>query len=209
MRIIQLVSIGFVLLTISALAASQADRNKEVDLAFAKLLTYLPEDAQLIHAPYADQLLTYGNNHTVQRFTDTDVTGGKSIKVSVKKAGKNVWDDAVFADVGGSINAGDVVYMMFWVRAHTDDNNQAQGLIQGAGMQKSSAPYETIIGQNIQLEGTKWQTIALATRVAKSYPSKGTRVNMPLAARQQTLEFGPVFVFNLGPNAKLEELPFL
>jgi hypothetical protein len=198
-------------LFISFLACTQdgdADRNKEVDVAYAKLLSYLPEGAQLIHVPYADKLNSYGANHTVSRFDDAEVTGGKLIQLNVKQAGKNVWDDAVTADIGGEIKSGDVIYMMLWARISPTDKENESVMLPNVSIQKASAPYTKIVSENIQLT-PGWQTLAMAGKAVEDYPNYGSQLNFPIATGKQIVEFGPVFVFNLGPDADMQSLPFI
>ncbi|MFC4699964.1 hypothetical protein ACFO4O_07345 [Glaciecola siphonariae] len=210
MKVIHLPFILFFAL-ISVIASSHAqesDRNKEVDKAYAKLLTYLPEGAQLIHVPYADKLGSYGPNLTTTYVNDADVTGGKLIQLNVKKAGKNIWDDAVTADVGGEIKKGDVVYMMFWGRISPEDQNNETIRLAGLGIQKASPPYNKILTKDVELT-LGWQTFAVAGKATEDFTNYGSQLNFPVSTGTHIIEFGPVFIFNLGPDVDMRSLPFL
>jgi hypothetical protein len=193
-----------------SVSAQEADdgRNKEVDKAYAKLLTYLPENAQLIHIPYADKLNSYGANHTVVRKDDADVTGGKLLQLRVNRASKNVWDDAVTADIGGEIKKGDVIYMMLWARISPEDKDNDSVTLPAISIQKSSAPYSKVVSKDITLS-PGWQTLAIAGKASDDFPNYGSQLNFPIASGKHIIEFGPVFVFNLGPDADMRTLPFI
>ena len=112
------------------------------------------------------------------------------------------------ADIGGEIKKGDVIYMMFWARIAPDDMENSDVLIPNAGIQKASAPYNKIVYSDIRLT-KNWQTIAMTGTADKDYPSLGTQLNFPLSSRSQIVDFGPVFVFNLGQDVDMTSLPFV
>ncbi|WP_395344383.1 hypothetical protein PN836_006340 [Ningiella sp. W23] len=184
------------------------DRNKEVDVAYGKLLTYLPENAQLIHVPYADKLEYYGSNIVSERFEDEDVTGGKLLRLNVLKASKNPWDDAVTAGVGGEIKKGDTVYMMFWGRIAPDDPKNDQVSLPDAGLQKGAPPYNKLMSDNIILT-RGWQTFAMAGVADQDYGAYGTQISFPVSTGAHIIDFGPVFIFNLGKDIDIKSLPFM
>ena len=204
-------SLLLILITLSSLSFAQdtkIDRNVEVDRAYSKLLSYLPEGAQLIHVPYADQLQSYGSNQKLVRIEDADVTGGKLAQVSVKRAGKNVWDDAVFTNIGGEIKKDDVIYMVFWGRVSPLDKSNEAVTLSAVGIQKASEPYDKFISNDVELS-REWQTIALAGKATLDLANYGSQISIPISTGKHILEFGPVFVFNLGANVDMSTLPFL
>lgn len=198
----------FVLLSTIVFAGAAADRNVEVDHAFSKLMSMMPVEGQLMLLPYADNLNTYGEGISVSRSKDSNVTGGKSLIVDVKKKGDNPWDSGVVSLVPGHIEKRDVLYLMFWARATSLSNEKQSVRLNLAGIQQASAPYETIIGNSVVL-GREWNTHAIAGRALSRFEANESQFNVQIASDKHQLEFGPVFLLNLGSKVEVDDLPFL
>ncbi|MBT0586287.1 hypothetical protein [Alteromonas oceanisediminis] len=188
-------------LTISTCTRAE-DRQKEIDLAYSKIVNLLPTNAQLIHNPYSSAWQTYGENYSVTSLNNSEVIGGDALLVNVKRKGKNPWDVGAFANIQTDIEKGDVIYLILWVRLNSNTVNATGGL------QLAVEPYSYLVSEELALED-QWQTYAMAVKAEKKYKKDEIRLHVQLSQKKQKVELGPTLVFNLGKEADLTTLPLL
>ncbi len=190
-------------LFVSLCASSEAqERQKEIDLAYSKIVSLLPESAQLIHSPYSNAWQTYGDNYSVTSLSNGEVTGGDSLLVDVKRKGTNPWDVGAFSNIQTTIEKDDVIYMILWLRL-ADSSVDAT-----AGLQLAAEPYSYLVSEDLALND-QWQTYAMAVKVGQSYQENEVRLHVQLSQQKQKIELGPTLVFNLGKGVDLAGLPLL
>lgn len=207
-NIIKIILGAGLLLTQSVLgAALAADKSKEVDLIYSKLVSALPKEGAIMISPYADSLQTFGENIQAAFNTESDALGGVALEVKTNRS-KNPWDAGIFNVLGAPIEKGDVIYMAFFAKALALPSEDDTAVIKNVGVQKGSEPYTTVIGRDFNLT-TTWQSFALAGVAKESYDAKTTQVSMQIATGNFELAVGPVFVFNLGKEVDPTVLPFI
>lgn len=192
-------------LSVPAVAGMFTD-EASLDHAYTVLLRKLPPGAKIIHAPYPEGLSVIGLNQRRRIVDDEDVPGHKALRVQVRRRGQNPWDVQARAPIGGEIAEGDKVFMAVWFRAHVPDEATGVGLITGSNIELNAAPYTRIVASSVHADGT-WREYYASGVATRDYASGEAAVVFHLAAAKQTIEIGPVFVFDLGPDADLASLP--
>lgn len=158
-------------------------------------------------APFADTLQTFGNVKKAKINNESDALGGVALEIETNN-GKNPWDMGIYNTVGVPVNKGDTIYMVFFAKALSLPNGKSSALIKSVGVQKGTAPYTPIVAKDFNLN-EEWQTFGLAGIAESSFGVSETQVSMQIATGKQKLAFGPVFVFNLGPDVELSQLPLV
>lgn len=183
------------------------DKSREIDVVYSKLVSALPNEGVLMTSPYADSLGTFGDDAKAKFNKQSDAIGGVSLEIETRN-GKNPWDAGVFNKLGVAIKKGDVIYMAFFAKALELPKGQTTTVVKNSGVQQDGEPYATVIGKDITLND-QWQSFAIAGVAADDYDAQQTQAFFQVATGKQTLAFGPVFVFNLGPGVDPTSLPFI
>jgi len=130
------------------------------------------------------------------------VPGGSALRVRARH-GVNPWDVQATAPVGGDIAAGDVVLVAFYARAEQAAEGGSRLPVR---LQLAGAPYTSL------LEGAKsidaeWRQYCLSGIAAQDFRGDLSNVSVHLATGDQTIDLGPVFIFDLGPDFDRSQLP--
>lgn len=183
------------------------DKRKEVDYVYSKLKSDLPADSQLIAMPYPEQLGTYGNSLKSEVKLVTDVIGGQILQLKTRKK-RNAYDAGVILPIGPEVKKGDVLYLTFFAKALKTPKDQETITIQGVGVQQGQEPYESVFANNVTLT-PQLQSFAFAGKARKDYKAGELQVTFQVATGNQEIAFGPVFIFNVGNQTPISELPYL
>lgn len=136
---------------------------------------------------------------------DADVKGGKASRVVVHK-GVNPWDVQATITVPQPVAKGDVLLVAYYVRVETPPEGSTTGVITQAGVQVAKAPYTALATEPSSPTG-KWN-VYYATGVVDADHAKNTLVVvLHLAAATQTVDLGPMFLFDLPPDWDRTKLP--
>ena len=137
--------------------------------------------------------------------TDPNVPGGggSALRVRVTAKGANPWDMQVSSPIAGAIKRGDVVLFMYYARAETPAEG---GSVLPTRIQINAAPYTAVLESTEHVTGAWAQHCAYATAAA-DFAASSTNISVHLATAPQVIDFGPVFVFDLGPNFDTSTLP--
>jgi hypothetical protein len=137
-------------------------------------------------------------------FVDSEgVPGGVAMRVRVRRQGVNPWDVQVSSPIAGAINRGDVILLMFYARAEVAAEG---GSTLPAHVQLAAAPYTTVINSNEGVTGEWAQHCAFAT-AQQDIAAGQANVVVHLASAEQTIDLGPVLVFNFGAGFDQSKLP--
>lgn len=131
------------------------------------------------------------------------VPGGTAMRVRVTAKGANPWDVQVSSPIAGAIKRGDVILLMYYARAETPAEG---GSVLPTRIQTNAAPYTAVLESQEHLTGAWAQHCAIAV-AATDNAAGSTNVSVHLATAAQTVDFGPVFVLNLGPGYDQSRLP--
>ncbi|MFC3092920.1 hypothetical protein DRW07_01705 [Alteromonas sediminis] len=191
----------FTLFSISSVAQ---DKTREIDIVFAKLIAAMPEEAKLIAAPYADRLNHYGKIATGRVNANSDAIGGTAYEITVSQAGQHAYDAGAYLPIGGEIKKGEVIYVLFFARLLSD----VGGAVRQVGLQLSEHPYTQSFAQSFTV-APDWSSYTFAGKAHTDYASYEAQISFQLAAAQQQIAIGPVYVLKLSDKVTLDTLPFL
>jgi len=135
---------------------------------------------------------------------DDSVQAGIATRVTSKK-GANAWDTAATITIPKPIAKGDVILGAFWARVETPPAGSATTLVPiNIGMGK--APYSTLAGDSATLT-SKWAMIYVSGVAEADFPAGALNIAVQLASDVQTVDLGPAFVLDFGPNYDRTKLP--
>ena len=128
---------------------------------------------------------------------DPAVQGGKALRVVVAKKGANPWDAAIGGPVNKPIKAGDKLILAFWARLEKGESGATTTLPYDA-VQLASAPYSTVVGGGSNDIGPEWKMYQITGKADRDYRPGQLKVTIQLATAKQTVDFGPIMLFDMG-----------
>jgi hypothetical protein len=128
---------------------------------------------------------------------DSGIDGGKALRVTVSKLGKNVWDSAVESSLNKPVKAGDRLVLYFDARLEKGADNAASAPIPYIAIQMKSAPYASVIQGSATLT-PKWEMHKIEGKADKDYAADALKATVHVGNARQTIDMGPVVVLNLG-----------
>jgi hypothetical protein len=146
----------------------------------------------------------YGAGQTNQIITST-VQGGHALRVDVTTAGGNTWDVGAGSVSTKPVRSGDVLLLAVWMRAERlPEGAQAGTAI--IRLQCNAEPYPDVVSVPVAPTG-EWK-LYFANAVADRDWAPGTLgATVQLAGASQTIDLGPVFIFDMGPDYDRSTLP--
>jgi len=163
------------------------------------VLPISPAEAQdelvIINDPSAPQV----NGATARLRDDPAVQGGKALRVPVRRKGANPWDISVSTGIDKPIKAGDSLLFAYWARLEKGEGGASSATLSYSGVQMSAAPYTTLFSGPAEI-GPEWKLVEIRGKAEQDYAAGTLHATIHLAAAEQTVDFGPIFVVNLGPE---------
>lgn len=130
---------------------------------------------------------------------DPKAPGGKALRLRIPKKGQNPWDSAIESVIAKPIKAGDQIALFFSIRLEKGEGGATTTTIPYAAVQLASAPYSTVFQQSAEI-GPEWKDVEIRGVADKDYPPGSLKAVINLATAKQTIDFGPLIVFDLGPK---------
>lgn len=146
----------------------------------------------------------YGANQTHQTVTSA-VQGGHAVRVDVTAVGGASWDVSAGSVTTKPVKAGDVLLLAVWLRTERAPANAAAGtaIIR---LQGTAAPYSDVVTTTVAPTG-EWK-LHFANAVAdRDWAPGEMAATVQLAGASQTIDLGPVFIFDMGPDYDRSTLP--
>jgi len=171
----------------------------------AKLRTKLPVPGTLISDP--GTVYSYGANLTSQPLAAPDVAGGKALRTVMAKADGQSWDAGVSATITSAIKKGDVIFVAALLRAAEPAPGAQAGRIAELGVHMSEAPRTTLATASASLPKGQWTFVYASGVATADYAPGSVGFSIQLGVSQQTIDIGPVYVFDLGPGVDTAALP--
>jgi hypothetical protein len=137
----------------------------------------------------------YGAGQT-NKAVKADVVGGHALQITIPAATPNVWDVGASSPITKPIAKGDKIVIAFWVRA-PKLKADATTPISFAGVALAAAPYTPLVSGSANV-GRDWKLEQIAGIAAADAAGGTATVSMHLGAAKAVLEFGPIFVLDLG-----------
>ena len=146
----------------------------------------------------------YGAGQTHQIITST-VQGGHAMRVDVTAAGGNTWDVGAGSVSTKPVQSGDVLLLAVWMRTERAPTGSDTGtaIIR---LQGNAEPYPDVVSAPVRPTG-EWK-LHFANAVAdRDWAPGALGATVQLAGASQTIDLGPVFIFNLGRDYDRSTLP--
>jgi len=152
---------------------------------------------KIINSPPVQSLMVIGSQQSNRVIKDATVQAGSALEVQVLSASSQPWDVAAQSDIHGAIKKGDVLIAVAWLKvAKTDGGAPGQVTLR---IQLASAPYTGLEQQTFAVTN-EWAQYQLKTVATDNFPKSTTNIAAQLAAAKQTIDIGPIFVLDMGPD---------
>ncbi len=161
---------------------------------------------KLVNIPSPKSWMVQGQGQEPKFFEDKTVQSGQAMRFVVPQKGDHPWSVSANVGITKPVKAGDVILLAFWARAEVPAEGQQTGILSGIRIQQTKAPYAAFAQDKTNVT-SKW-TMYYASGVAdKDYKPGSLEVTIWLGAAKQTIDFGPVFVLDFGPDYDKAKLP--
>ncbi|MCU6453808.1 hypothetical protein LPN01_06935 [Sphingomonas sp. A2-49] len=137
----------------------------------------------------------YGPGQT-SKPVKADVAGGHALQVTIEAPGATVWQVGASSPIAKPIAKGDKIVVAFWARAPKLAAD-ATTPIPFAGVSLAAAPYTPLVTGSAAV-GRDWKLHQVTGVAASDAAGGAAMVSLHLGAAKAVLEFGPIFVIDLG-----------
>lgn len=172
----------------------------------SKLRARLPVPGRLMNDPSASVITSYGPDQTSQLVAAPDVPGRQAMRVTITKDGGDTYADGSSSQLSGDIHKGDVVFIAFYARASASEGGQP-GMIAAMNVQQNTPPWTIAAGTAAQAPLNSWRLFYASGIAPSDIPSGGAVLSGQIGGHKQAIDFGPAFVFDLGPGVDTQKLP--
>ncbi|WP_371395921.1 endo-1,4-beta-xylanase [Fretibacter rubidus] len=176
----------------------------EADLS--ELRAKLTKRGKLLANPAVISGAIFGTNESHRIVTDPSVTGGKALEVTVKDTGLNSWSTGVNWATQEPIKKGDVIFLAYWAKGISAQNEAQTPIISPVRVQQSAEPYKSALTGAAYLS-RDWQLYYASGKSDLDIAAGPAGITFHLGLTKQTLRLGPAYLLNLGPNADINTLP--
>ena len=173
---------------------------------YAAIKSGLAAEARLINPPAITAAQVFGKNETHRSINDPLVPGGKALEVTVKETGLNSWSTGVNWSTTVPVNKGDVVLLAYWAKGVEAKNEAQTPIISPVRVQQSADPYLSA-GEGAAYLSRDWKLYYVSGKSDADIAPGGAGIAFHMGLTKQTLQLGPAYLFNLGPNADITSLP--
>lgn len=189
--------------------AACADAEPHPDLLEeqARIQAMLPVPGALLNAASAKTWKIRGRFQINRLRADEGIPAGKMRRVEVKKQGPKPFNVVAIGDVDGGISKGDTIFIALWARAHELFDGSATGQLSAIVLERGSPNYARVARGSTTV-GTDWKLYFVSGTADRDFAPGSTHISIHLAGVKQTIDLGPWFVFNLGPDVSPKALPF-
>ena len=168
-------------------------------LAFGTLPSSANAQSSFLHDTTALKWEARGSNKVV-KVVEAATPSGQAISAKIKKRKKNPWDVALWVDMDGAVKKGDQIEMRFWARTAKapKSKDQAEFIIY---VGRTEEPYDNIINEKFS-PSAEWKSYTLTGTAKANFNSGKLKAEYQLGKQAQTVEFGGLYVSNLGPQTE-------
>jgi hypothetical protein len=146
----------------------------------------------------------YGPGET-HEIIESSVQGGHALRVDVARAGANPWDVGAGSPTTRPVQAGDVLLLAVWMRAERLPAGAETARI-NIRLQGNAAPYAEIGSADVRV-GPEWKMYFAQAVAASDFAPGAAAATVQLASASQTIDLGPVFILDFGPDYDRTTLP--
>lgn len=137
------------------------------------------------------------NGAKAKLVNDADVQGGKALQVVVAKKGVHDWDSSVDTTIKKPIKAGDHLILAFQAKLVSVDGGGTTATLPYNAVQMNGAPYTTVVSGSVSV-GPTWSLQKIEGTAAKDFAPGDIKTTMQLGNTKQTIDFGPIMLFDMG-----------
>ena len=150
---------------------------------------------KLVNSPNAASWIAYGNQNSKQ-IKDPTVQGGGAFEVQVTSPGPQPYTTAAQQDLIAPIKKGDKLIVVLWMKAAASATSPAPLHVR---MQVNSGNYDGILDSDVGVTNT-WDRYVVQGVSAADHPKGSAVLMVQLGQAKQTIDFGPAFVLDMGPD---------
>lgn len=179
---------------LSALAVTPALAGPEEDAVRQAIENALP--GTLIHDPLNYDWETRGSDVKSKVVKAKELNTGEALQVRVKKKKQNPWDTAISMNMDKPVKTGDTIEVHFWARTAKASAGK-ETAIMTLYVGRTEEPYDNILAEEIK-PGSEWKMQTLRGIAKRDFGPGKVKAEFQLAKYAQTVEFGPIYISNLG-----------
>lgn len=153
---------------------------------------------RLLDDPRVEALRPYGVPIPPSPKTDKGVQFGKMLRFRLS-GHSDFWRTGVTTPILKPVRKGDRIVIAFWARA-TETENGAPGRI-GRVQLEATPVIRTIFEKSFDI-GPEWKMYQFSGIADRDYAPQQLNAAMHIDAARQTLDLGPLFVFDYGQTAQ-------
>jgi hypothetical protein len=153
---------------------------------------------KIIDVPSPTKFRVDGGKATSEVIDDKKVQGGKALRVHVPGKGQNPWDVSVAVQIVKPVKAGDKIILAFWAKLVEGENGATETVLPYNTVQVAGPPYTGVVSGPVTI-GSEWKLVSVTGKADQDYKAGGLAVALHLATARQVIDFGPVFVLDMGP----------
>jgi hypothetical protein len=149
----------------------------------------------LVNSPNPASWIAYGNQ-TSKQIKDPTVQGGGAFEVQVTSPGPQPYTTAAQQDLTGPIKKGDKLIVVLWMKAAASATSPAPLHVR---LQVNSGSYDGILDSDVNVTNS-WDRYVVQGVSAADHPKGSSVLLVQLGQAKQTIDFGPAFVLDMGPD---------
>ncbi|MCM8730978.1 hypothetical protein ACFO8O_08400 [Hephaestia sp. GCM10023244] len=153
---------------------------------------------KIINNPNPQAFQVYNAPEPARVVADKKVQGGHALRVQIPGGSAQPWSISLSDPIDRPVAKGDRLVLAFYARAARSEAAGGGAHLPNNGVQLARAPYTGIFGGAVDIT-PDWTMYHLQGVADRDYAAGELAVSMHLASGKQTLEFGPIFVLDLGP----------
>lgn len=137
---------------------------------------------------------------------DATVTGNHALRVTVAHKPAHSWDAAASLPTNKPVKKGDIILVAVWARAEVPAPDKDYGRISAIAMQINGSPYTMLFSDSADI-GTEWAMYYASGVAENDYDAGKIQLTVQLGAEKQTIDLGPAFIIDFGPDYDMKKLP--
>jgi hypothetical protein len=129
--------------------------------------------------------------------SDKRVQGGKALRINVAGKAANPWAVALAVPINKPVKSGDKLVLAYWARLEQGEGGATSATLPFNAIQLARDPYTPLFTGAITI-GPEWKLQQIEGKSNGNYAAGELTVSIHLATAKQVVDFGPVFVLDLG-----------
>lgn len=153
---------------------------------------------QFVNTPGLGGVFVSGLKRPPKARRDPGVQGGQALRVVIPGAEPEAWRVSLGSTLVKPVSKGDVLVLAFWARAAEGPDGTSTINLPYNGIQLADEPYSPLFHEALVIE-RDWKLYQIRGVAQDDYVAGALMATMHLATGKQSIDFGPVFVLDLGP----------